>query len=50
MLSDVTFYDRIITIFQIIKPFFDKKKKKIKKKKKKNKQQQNVYFWGIWTL
>ena len=32
---DATFYDRINTIYQFIKPFFDKK---------------NVYFWGIWSL
>ena len=40
MLSDVTFYDRIITIFQIIKPFFDKKNKK---KTKKNSNKMSIF-------
>ena len=35
-LSDATFYDRINTTYQFIKPFLDKKKKK------------NAYSWGIW--
>ena len=39
-LSDATIYDRINTIYQFIKPCFDKKKKKTK----------NVYFWGIRSL
>ena len=32
---DATFYYRINTIYQFIKPFFDKK---------------NVYFWGLWSF